>query len=345
MRADRLLSLLMLLQSKGRMTARELAEQLEVSERTIYRDMEALGIAGIPVCAERGPGGGCFLLDGYQTKLTGLNAPEVRALFLFKMTRPLADLGLNKALDGAMLKLSAALPAEQRSDAEQVHQRIHLDMEDWQQDESSVAHLSTIQEAIWHDRKLLIQYDEGCKLCQQYFIEPYGLVSKANSWYVVASVAGEQRVFSVSRIVAVVLSGEHFIRPEAFDLSSFWNAHCVQIAQCAKKPPASSVQSPAFRTANREKKAIMASNTVRRRVFSPQQKEKNGFKLLTGQQSSASQKKEILKTRNGQGQQKKEFTASQKRKVVETTRPPQPPSVPPIVPASVRYSLLPGACR
>jgi predicted DNA-binding transcriptional regulator YafY len=158
MRADRLLSLLMLLQSRGRMTARELAEQLEVSERTIYRDMEALGIAGIPVCAERGPGGGCFLIDGYQTKLTGLNEAEIRALFLFKMARPLADLGLSKALNDAMLKLSAALPVEQRSDAEQVRQRIHLDMEDWQQNAPSVPHLQTIQEAVWHDRKLYVKY-------------------------------------------------------------------------------------------------------------------------------------------------------------------------------------------
>ncbi len=305
MRADRLLSLLMLLQSRGRMTARELAEQLEVSERTIYRDMEALGIAGIPVCAERGPGGGCFLLDGYQTKLTGLNAAEVRALFLFKMARPLADLGLSKALDDAMLKLSAALPAEQRDDAEQVRQRIHLDMEDWQQNASPVPHLSTIQEAVWHDRKLLIQYDEGCKLCQQHLIEPYGLVSKANSWYVVAAIADEQRVFNVSRISTAVLSEEHFTRPETFDLSSFWAAYCVQMAQCTKKPPATGVQYPAFRTTAREKKAIMASNVVRRRAFSPRRKEKNGFKPLTGQRVSASQKKAILKNRNGLSQQKK----------------------------------------
>ncbi len=305
MRADRLLSLLILLQSRGRMTARELAEQLEVSERTIYRDMEALGIAGIPVCAERGPGGGCFLLDGYQTKLTGLNAVEVRALFLFQMARPLADLGLSKALDDAMLKLSAALSTEQRSNAEQVRQRIHLDIENWQQDDPSVSHLSTIQEAVWHDRKLLIQYDEGCKLCQQHLIEPYGLVSKANSWYVVAAIAGEQCVFSVSRISTVALSEEHFTRSETFDLSSFWAAYCTQIAQYAKKTTATGVQHPALRATAREKKTIMASNVVRRRTFSPRKKEKNGFKPRKEQRVSASQKKAILKTRNGLSQQKK----------------------------------------
>jgi predicted DNA-binding transcriptional regulator YafY len=305
MRADRLLSLLMLLQSRGRMTARKLAEQLEVSERTIYRDMEALGIAGIPVCAERGPGGGCFLIDGYQTKLTGLNATEIRALFLLKMTRPLADLGLSKALDDAMLKLSAALPAQQRGDAEQVRQRIHLDMEDWQQNGSSVPHLPTLQEAVWHDRKLLIQYDEDCRLCQEHLIEPYGLVSKANSWYIVAMVANEQRVFNVSRISTAVLSEEHFTRPAAFDLSSFWAAYCTQMAQCTKKPPATGVQYPALRTTAREKKAVMASNTVRRRALPPRRKEKNGFKPLTKQRASGSQKKAILKTLNEQPQQKK----------------------------------------
>ncbi|HVB24050.1 MAG TPA: WYL domain-containing protein [Ktedonobacteraceae bacterium] len=314
MRADRLLSLLMLLQSKGRMTARELAEQLEVSERTIYRDMEALGIAGIPVCAERGPGGGCFLIDGYQTKLTGLNAAEVRALFLFKMARPLADLGLNRALDNAMLKLSAALPVEQRSDAEQVQQRIHLDIEDWRQGESSVSQLPAIQEAVWHDRKLLIQYDEGYKQCQPYLIEPYGLVSKASSWYVVAMVAGEQRVFSVSRITTAVLSEEHFTRPETFDLSSFWATYCIQMAQCVKKPPATSAGHAALRTSAREKKAITAGNTIRRRTFSPQRKEKNGFKPLTGQRTSSSQKKAILKNRNGQSQQKRNSQPLKKEK-------------------------------
>src|SRR5260370_530860 len=113
MRADRLLSILLLLQTRGRMTARELAEHMEVSERTIYRDIEALGMAGIPVYAERGPGGGCTLLDGYQTRLTGLTEAEIRALFLLNMTHPLADLGLDKALDDALLKLSAALPAPQ----------------------------------------------------------------------------------------------------------------------------------------------------------------------------------------------------------------------------------------
>ena len=302
MRADRLLSLLMLLQSRGRMTARELAEQLEVSERTIYRDMEALGIAGIPVCAERGPGGGCFLIDGYQTKLTGLNEAEIRALFLFKMARPLADLGLSKALNDAMLKLSAALPAEQRSDAEQVRQRIHLDMEDWQPNAPSVPHLQTIQEAIWHDRKLYISY-EDCKLCQEHLIEPYGLVSKANIWYVVAASAGDQRVFCVSHIRAVVLSEEHFTRPATFDLSSFWTTYRAQIAQRIEKPPAGGVGYAAHSMAQQTKAPSIARNVVNRRAFPARKKEKKGFNPQTI--AASSQKKAILKSRGWQGQQKK----------------------------------------
>src|SRR5712691_11301372 len=143
MRADRLLSILLLLQTRGRMTARELAEQLEVSERTIYRDIDALGMAGIPVYTERGPGGGCSLLDGYQTRLTGLTEPEVRALFLLNMTGPLADLGLSKALDDALLKLQASLPIAQRHDAEQVRQRIHMDTSKAHQEAETVPHLQT----------------------------------------------------------------------------------------------------------------------------------------------------------------------------------------------------------
>ena len=117
MRADRLLSILLMLQTRGRLTARELAEQLEVSERTIYRDIEALGMAGIPVYSERGPGGGCMLVDGYQTRLTGLTEAEIRALFLLNMVGPLAELGLDKTLDDALLKLAAALPAARASAA------------------------------------------------------------------------------------------------------------------------------------------------------------------------------------------------------------------------------------
>src|SRR5579859_690233 len=151
MRADRLLSILLLLQTKGRMTAHDLADRLEVSERTIYRDLEALGIAGIPIYAERGPGGGCELVDGYQTKLTGLTEEEVQALFLATMTGPLSDLGLGKALDDALLKVLAALPVSTRDQAVQLRQRVHLDAAWWYHSADLTGMLHTIQQALWQD--------------------------------------------------------------------------------------------------------------------------------------------------------------------------------------------------
>ncbi len=229
MRADRLLALLLLLQTRGRMTAHELAEQLEVSERTIYRDMEALSVAGIPVYAERGPGGGCSLLDGYQTRLTGLTATEVRALFLLHMASPLADLGLTKALDDALLKLSASLPVPQRNDAEQVRQRIHLDSTAWNANAETMCHLHTIQEAIWQERVLVLSYRESHSYCCEQLVEPYGLVSKGSAWYLVGAATGESKVFHVSRVAAVMLTAEHFIRPASFDLPHYWSEYCQQL--------------------------------------------------------------------------------------------------------------------
>lgn len=218
MRADRLLSLLLLLQARGRMTAQELAERLEVSERTIYRDIGALSSAGIPVYTESGPGGGCELVDGYQTKLTGLTTAEVRALFLLSLSGPLADLGLDRALDDALLKLSAALPITARSDAAQVRQRIHMDTTAPDQANRALPYLGLIQEAVWQDRTLQLTYG---RYVRQDF-EPYGLVSKARVWYLVGITAGEMQVLRVSRIQAVELTAQRFVRPDTFDLANYW---------------------------------------------------------------------------------------------------------------------------
>jgi len=218
LRADRLLSLLLLLQARGRMTAQELAERLEVSERTIYRDIGALSSAGIPVYTESGPGGGCELVDGYQTKLTGLTTAEVRALFLLSLSGPLADLGLDRALDDALLKLSAALPITARSDAAQVRQRIHMDTTAPDQANRALPYLGLIQEAVWQDRTLQLTYG---RYVRQDF-EPYGLVSKANVWYLVGTTAGEMQVLRVSRIQAAELTAQRFVRPDTFDLANYW---------------------------------------------------------------------------------------------------------------------------
>src|SRR3954452_11633467 len=151
MRADRLLSILLLLQVNHRITSRALAERLEVSERTIHRDMEALTAAGVPVMAERGTGGGWSLLEHYRTNLTGLNEAEVQALFLTRPPQLLGDLGMDKASDAALIKLFAALPAMYRRGAEEVRQRIYIDITGWNRPEEAVPLLPTLQEAIWQE--------------------------------------------------------------------------------------------------------------------------------------------------------------------------------------------------
>jgi predicted DNA-binding transcriptional regulator YafY len=226
MRADRLISILLLLQARGRLTASELSEQLEVSERTIYRDLEALGMAGVPIYSEHGPGGGYALVDSYRTTLTGLNEAEVRTLFLSGVYGPLADLGLADALEVALLKLSAALPEAQQRRAERMRQRIHLDAIPWFQTREAVPHLQTLQEAIWNDQSVRITYRRSDNEVREYTIDPYGLVAKSHIWYVVARRDAGMRVFRVSRIQTLTLTAEYFERPEDFDLGSYWTEWC-----------------------------------------------------------------------------------------------------------------------
>lgn len=226
MRADRLLVLLLLLQTKGRVTAQTLARRLEVSERTIYRDLEALSIAGVPVYAERGPGGGWCLLEDYRTNLTRLNEAEIHTLFLSGAAGPLEDLGLGKAREDALLKLLAALPSVYRRNAEMARQRIHLDAAGWFHRDEPVPYLSLIQEATWNDRRLRITYRHNDDSIVERLVNPYGLVAKASIWYLVGTSAesgGEMRVYRVGRIQAAELSPEHFERPSSFDLPQFWS--------------------------------------------------------------------------------------------------------------------------
>jgi predicted DNA-binding transcriptional regulator YafY len=237
MRADRLLSILLLLQSRGRMTANELSSQLEVSERTIYRDLEALGMAGIPIYSEHGPGGGYALLDSYRTTLTGLTEAEVRTLFLSGVYGPLADLGLAEALEVALLKLSAALPEAQQRRAERMRQRIHLDSIPWFQTREAVPHLQTLQDAIWHDQRVQITYRRSDHEERAYTIDPYGLVAKSNIWYVVAARGEDMRVFRVSRILTLERLDISFERPADFDLASYWLEWCREFEQSLQRWP------------------------------------------------------------------------------------------------------------
>ena len=222
MRADRLLSLLMLLQIRGRLPAHELAKRLEVSERTIYRDIEALSAAGVPVYTESGPGGGCVLAEGYRTNLTGLTEAEVRTLFMSSASGLLADLELGQALEAALLKLLAALPSAHRQDAERSRQRIYLDVAGWHPPEEAGPYLRTLQEAVWNDRRLLLTYRKANGEIIERLVDPLGLVAKAGIWYLVGAMKGEMRVLRISRVQAATITEEPCQRPEGFDLATYW---------------------------------------------------------------------------------------------------------------------------
>ncbi len=226
MRADRLLALLLLLQTRGRVTAQSLSKRLEVSERTIYRDLVALSMAGVPVYAERGPGGGWSLLEDYRTNLTRLTEAEVNTLFVSGTTDPLKDLWPGKASEDAMLKLLAALPSVYRNNAELARQRIHLDATGWFRHDESVPHLPLLQEAVWNEQRVRLTYRRGSdNSVNRRIVSPYGLVAKASIWYLVCSTqesSGEMRVYRVARISEAELTGEHFERPADFDLPAFW---------------------------------------------------------------------------------------------------------------------------
>lgn len=223
MRADRLLSIVLLLQVHRRRTARELAEELEVSERTILRDMDALGTAGIPVTAERGAGGGWSLVEGYRTELTGLSEAEAQALVVPGPRRLLADLRLDRAAEGALLKLLAALPAMVRQRADEARRKIHVDVSGWGSSPEAVPCFQAVQEAVWGERRLEMTYERGFDgEPVERRVDPLGLVAKGSVWYLVAAVEEEVRWYRVSRISAARVLDEAARLPEGFDLAAFW---------------------------------------------------------------------------------------------------------------------------
>jgi predicted DNA-binding transcriptional regulator YafY len=221
MRASRLVQLLLLLQARGRTTAGVLARELEVSERTIHRDVDALSAAGVPIYAERGPHGGIQLVDGYRTRLTGLTADEAEALFLSGLPGPAAELGLGTVLAAARLKIMAALPSELRARASRLVERFHLDASGWFQASESVPHLAVLADAVWEGRRLDIVYQrDDSRVARR--IEPLGLVLKAGIWYVVAAADDQIRTYRARRIVEALDTGETFTRPGGFDLPAHW---------------------------------------------------------------------------------------------------------------------------
>jgi predicted DNA-binding transcriptional regulator YafY len=221
MRATRLVSLLLLLQTRGQLTAAEIAERLEVSVRTVHRDVESLAAAGVPVEAVRGPAGGYRLAGGYRTRLTGLTADEAEALFAAGMTGPAAELGLGGELATARLKVLAALPSELQERAARAQRLFHLDARGWFRAEDSVPHLPSLAALVWRGCRARIRYREGARVVQR-TIDPLGLVLKAGAWYLVAHRVAGMRVYRVSRIVSVRPLEDACERPDGFELAAYW---------------------------------------------------------------------------------------------------------------------------
>ncbi|HEV2675830.1 MAG TPA: YafY family protein [Aliidongia sp.] len=223
MRASRLLTILMLLQTRGRMSAPALAEELEVSIRTLYRDIDQLSASGVPVYAERGRAGGFQLLDGWRTRLTGLTAAEAQAMFLAGLPGPAAQLGLGDAMAAAQLKLLAALPADWQADARRVSSRFHLDPVGWYRSAAPTDHLPAVAEAVWGERRLRIRYDSWRGIVERE-IDPLGLVLKAGDWYLAALVGKDPRTYRLSNVVELTVLDQHFVRPADFTLAQYWTA-------------------------------------------------------------------------------------------------------------------------
>jgi predicted DNA-binding transcriptional regulator YafY len=224
-RASRLVQLLLLLQTNGKLTAARLAQELEVSVRTIYRDVEALSGAGVPIYAESGPGGGVRLVDGYRTRLTGLTAEEAEALAYTGLPGAASELGLGTLLAAAQLKVDAALPPELRSRAVRMRERFHLDAPGWFAREEPVPHLAVLSRAVWEEQRVELRYQKRDGEVRR-AVDPLGLVLKAGVWYLVARSGrtASLRTFRVSRVVGVRELDGDVVRPDDFDLAEHWTA-------------------------------------------------------------------------------------------------------------------------
>lgn len=226
MLASRLLSILMLLQARGRVSARELAAEFEVSVRTIHRDIDQLSAARIPVYAERGRSGGFALMDGYRTKLTGLTQPEAESLFLAGLPGPAAELGLADILSAARLKLLAALPAHVQPGAERIAARFHLDPAPWFRAPDQQSSLRTVARAVWNANVLKLRYRSAGHEARLFAVRPLGLVLKAGNWYLIAQSGKSTRTYRVGQIVEAQITEENFARPKGFDLARHWEKIC-----------------------------------------------------------------------------------------------------------------------
>ncbi|MCC5475811.1 helix-turn-helix transcriptional regulator [Streptomyces barringtoniae] len=232
MRAARLIKMVLLLQSRPSMTAAELARELEVSERTVTRDAQALSEAGVPVYADRGRAGGYRLVGGYRTRLTGLARSEAEALFLSGVPGALREMGLEDAASAARLKVSAALLPSLRDAPDSAAQRFHLDAPAWFREPETPALLPAVARAVWDDHRVLARYRRGESEVER-VLEPYGLVLKAGVWYLCARVAGAGsfRTYRIDRFGAVETLQERFTRDPEFDLPGHWAEQAERFAR------------------------------------------------------------------------------------------------------------------
>jgi predicted DNA-binding transcriptional regulator YafY len=221
MRASRLLSIQMLLETRGRMSATSLADALQVSVRTLHRDIDELSAAGVPVYAERGRSGGFALLPGWKTTLTGLTPSEAEAVFLSGLAGPAADLGLRQQVESAQLKLMAALPPQWRGSANRIQSRFHLDPIDWYREADPLPHLSSVASAVWDEKQLQMGYESWTRSAR-HVVHPLGLVLKAGVWYLVATRLDKVRTFRVSNIHDAAVMDAAVVRPKKFDLAAYW---------------------------------------------------------------------------------------------------------------------------
>jgi predicted DNA-binding transcriptional regulator YafY len=224
MRADRLVSLVLLLQKHRQMRAEELAQTLGVTERTIYRDIEALSSAGVPVFTRSGPAGGCFLDEDYRSRLNWFTPTELQALLYTGSASPLSELGMQQSMDNAVLKLLALLPDRHKRQAEQMQQRLYLEPTGWYGSTESHNALPLIKEAVWNDLEIEAVYETWEGQHKNLRLAPYSLVYKADRWYVVAmnKESGQMRVYRVARLSEVQITDTRFERDPEFDIVAYW---------------------------------------------------------------------------------------------------------------------------
>jgi len=223
MRASRLLKILILLQLRGRLSADFLAGEFEVSVRTIYRDIDQLSAAGVPVYAERGRSGGFALADGYRTKLTGFTPAEAEALLLASVGGAASDLGVGPEAAAAQLKLLASLPPDSGASAQRVAARFHLDPISWYSRAEPLDHLPQLAAAVWRDRRIRVEYESWKEVVTR-DLDPLGLVLKGGNWYLVAASKQQPRTYRISNIKKLSVLDDPVRRPPRFDLAKFWTA-------------------------------------------------------------------------------------------------------------------------